>query len=239
MEERFGGFVVATDPSVGVPRAFFTDVLPGIIDLAELHVTLTMFRLVSEVGGLSSVVAHSTLLRDRHLRRALRIPGTPNEPDRRIRNGVDLAVGRGTLLRFIAEYESGERTWYYVNTPVAQAIVAAMARGTSLPPEAIWEGEDVPQVRPERPNIFRRYEQNIGLLTPLIADQIVNAMERYPQDWIEDAIAEAVDYNRRSWRYIQRILDSWSVNGRGDDTSRPTPAMTHDSGMAGGRGGPR
>lgn len=239
MEERFVGFVVATDPSVGVPHAFFTDVLPGIIDLAELHVTLAMFRLVSEAGGLSSVVAHSTLLRDRNLRRALRIPGTPNEPDRRIRNGVDLAVGRGTLLRFVAEYESGERTWYYVNTPITQAIVAAMARGASPPPEAIWEGDDMPQVRPERPNIFRRYEQNIGLLTPLIADQIVNAMERYPQDWIEDAIAEAVDYNRRSWRYIQRILDTWSTNGRGDDGTHSAPAMTHDSGTAGGRGGRR
>ena len=97
----------------------------------------------------------------------------------------------------------------------------------------------MPQVRPERPNIFRRYEQNIGLLTPLIADQIVNAMERYPQDWIEDAIAEAVDYNRRSWRYIQRILDAWSTNGRGDDGIRSAPAMTHDSGTAGGRGGRR
>lgn len=223
MNERFGGFMVAADPSVPIPHAFFTDILPGISDLAELHVTLAMFRLVSEAGGLNSVISQPTLMRDRMLRRALRMPGTPNEPDRRIANGIDLAVGRGTLLRFVAEYQRGDRVWYYVNTPTSQAIVAAMARGTASPPEAIWDGDDVPQVRPERPNIFRRYEQNIGLLTPLVADQIVDAMERFPQEWIEDAIAEAVSYNRRNWRYIQRILDAWAVNGRGDE---PAPAGT-------------
>ena len=96
-------------------------------------------------------------------------------------------------------------------------MVAAMARGAVAAPEVVWDGDDVPRIRPERPNIFRRYEQNIGLLTPLVADQIVDAMERYPQDWIEDAITEAVNYNRRNWKYIQRILDSWDTGGRGDD----------------------
>jgi DNA replication protein len=223
--ERFGGFIVETDPSVGIPRAFFVDLLPHIAEPSEIHVSLTMFRLVAEGGGYHVPIAHQGLLRDPHLRSALRVPGNPNEPDRRIVNGIDLAVGRGTLLRFLAEYERGDRTWYFVNTPVSQASVAAMARGAMPAPEATWEGDDVPRIRPERPNIFRRYEQNIGLLTPLVADQIVDAMGQYPQDWIEDAIGEAVSYNRRNWRYIRRILDSWSEQGRGeDDRSRFTTA---------------
>jgi DnaD/phage-associated family protein len=66
----------------------------------------------------------------------------------------------------------------------------------------------------ERPNLFRLYEQNIGPLTPLLADRMIHAMEEYPTDWIEEAIEESVAYNRRSWRYIQRILEQWMTQGR-------------------------
>jgi DNA replication protein len=41
-------------------------------------------------------------------------------------------------------------------------------------------------------------------------------MEEYPADWIEEAIEESVAYNRRSWRYIQRILEQWMAQGRTD-----------------------
>jgi DnaD/phage-associated family protein len=73
----------------------------------------------------------------------------------------------------------------------------------------------------ERPsNIFALYENNIGLLTPLIADELKEAEKSYPSDWIEDAFSEAVELNRRSWRYIARILERWEREGRGDATNR-------------------
>jgi DnaD/phage-associated family protein len=212
----FGGFLVATDPTVPVPRAFITDVAPQITEIAELQTTLTVFRLAAEGGGLEEPVAHEAILRDRPLRTALRVTGSPREPDRRIATGLDLAVGRGSLLAFAAEAGTASRLWYYVNTPVNQALVSAMARGAVAPPPVVWPDGDVPAVVPERPNVFRLYEQNIGLLTPLIADHLVDALERYPREWIEDAIAEAVAYNRRSWRYVQRILEQWATQGRGE-----------------------
>lgn len=217
MTRRFGGFLVATDPAVPIPRAFFTDVLPQITEMAEAQVALTVFKLAAEAGGLESPVSHEAILRDRPLRSALRVTGSPREPDRRIVQGLDLAVGRGTLLCFAAEREGERRLWYYVNTPVNQGLIAAMSRGAAIPPPAIWTDDRAPAVEPERPNVFRLYEQNIGLLTPLIADHLVDALETYPQDWIEDAIAEAVAYNRRSWRYVQRILEQWAVQGRAVD----------------------
>lgn len=214
MSKRFGGFIVATDPTVAIPRAFFVDVLPGIGDLAELHATLSLFRLAAEAGGIESPVAHDALLRDRALRSALRVTGSPREPDARIAAGLDLAVGRGTLLAFAAERGRERRVWYYVNTPVNQGLVAAMSRGAVAPPPVVWHGDQPPAVTPERPNVFRLYEQNIGLLTPLLADHLVDALETYPVDWIEDAIAESVAYNKRSWRYVQRILEKWGSEGR-------------------------
>jgi DnaD/phage-associated family protein len=214
--KRFGGFLVATDPWVPVPLTFFTDVLPQITEIAEAQVMLAVFRLAEAGGGIDTAVGERTIVRDRAVRDALRVVGSPREPDQRIATGLDLAVGRGTLLRFVTVGGKERRVWYYVNTPVNQALVAAMARGAVAPPQALWEGGEAPAVRPERPNVFRLYEQNIGLLTPLIADHLVDALENYPREWIEDAIAEAVEYNRRSWRYVQRILEKWSVSGRGD-----------------------
>ena len=214
MSRRFGGFLVATDPAVCIPSAFFTDVLPHVTDLAELQATLAVFRLAAEAGGIEQPVARDALVRDRALRSALRQSGSPREPDARIAQGLDLAVGRGSLLAFAAERGAVRQLWYYVNTPANHGLVAAMARGAVAPPEALWQAGEVPAVVPERPNVFRLYEQNIGLLTPLIADQLVAALESYPQAWIEDAIAEAVAYNRRSWRYVQRILEQWATVGR-------------------------
>ncbi|MFN8590579.1 MAG: DnaD domain protein [Thermomicrobiales bacterium] len=214
MTRRFGGFLVQTDPAVGVPRAFFTDVLPQITEMSEVQATLALFRLAAEAGGIETPVSEDALHADRTLRAALRVPGSPREPDGRIKTGLDLATGRGTLLRFVAERESERDVWYFVNTPVNQALVASMARGSVAPPQVLWREGRPPLVVPERPNIFRLYEQNVGPLTPLIADHLVRALETWPIDWIEDAIAESVAYNKRSWRYIQRILEGWSSQGR-------------------------
>jgi DNA replication protein len=216
LSKRTGGMVIATEPAVAIPRAFFADLLPQISEISELQVSLTFFRLIDEGNGVDSPISERAIVRDRLLREALKVVGSPNEPTRRISTGLDLSVGRGTLCRFVVEKGQNRQTWYYLNTPANQAMVAAMSRGAIPPPTALWDGDEPPQVSPERPNVFRLYEQNIGLLTPLIADHLVTALESYPQDWIEDAINEAVSYNRRSWRYIQRILEQWSTQGRGE-----------------------
>ncbi|MDQ3045289.1 MAG: DnaD domain protein [Chloroflexota bacterium] len=212
MVRKFGGFVVAAEPSVSVPSSFFTDVLPQISDMSELHAVLATFHLASLSGGIESPISQAALLRNRPLREALRTSGSPREPDRRIQIGLDLAVGRGTLLQFTAD----SLIWYYVNTPVNQALISAMSRGAVAPPMALWHDEQMPQITPDKPNVFRLYEQNIGVLTPLIADRLVTAIEAYSAQWIEDAIGEAVTYNRRSWRYVERILSQWSTTGRRD-----------------------
>ena len=56
---------------------------------------------------------------------------------------------------------------------------------------------------PERPNVFRLYEENIGMLTPMVADELRAAEEEYPSGWVEAAIREAAAGNVRSWRYIE------------------------------------
>ena len=63
---------------MGIPRAFFTDVLPQLADLAEEQATLAVFRLAADAGGIEAPVSEAALRSDRALRTALRTkPATP------------------------------------------------------------------------------------------------------------------------------------------------------------------
>lgn len=217
---QISGLMHEHDASIAIPATFFSDILPGITSIEELHVILFVFRTLDERGGFAYPIAERAFLRDRGLRAALRVEGSPREPDRRIAHGLELAVARGILLRLAASEGRKRSVWYYVNTPENRSSVIAMEQGRITPPTELWPDEQPPTIRIERPNAFRLYEQNIGPLTPLIADHISLAIEEYPDDWIEDAIGEAVAYNRRSWRYVSRVLESWQAQGRRDQDER-------------------
>ncbi len=73
----------------------------------------------------------------------------------------------------------------------------------TLPPA---EGEPLP-------NIYTLYEENIGGITPLIADDLRDAEQRYPPEWVREAFREAAELNKRNWRYIRRILERWEAEG--------------------------
>ena len=66
----------------------------------------------------------------------------------------------------------------------------------------------------ERPNVFKLYEENIGPLTPMIADALKDAEETYHAEWIAEAIELAVKNNKRNWKYCEAILRHWKEEGR-------------------------
>jgi len=68
--------------------------------------------------------------------------------------------------------------------------------------------------QPPTVNIFALYEQNIGMITPMIAEELKEAEKLYPPQWIEEAFKEAVTLNKRSWKYIARILERWASEGK-------------------------
>jgi len=68
--------------------------------------------------------------------------------------------------------------------------------------------------QPPTVNIFALYEQNIGMITPIIAEELKEAEKLYPPQWIEEAFKEAVTLNKRSWKYIARILERWASEGK-------------------------
>ena len=69
-------------------------------------------------------------------------------------------------------------------------------------------------------NHIRLYEENIGPLTPMIADTLKDAEEEYTAERIEKAFAQAVKANVRKWNYVEAILKRWKEEGYGKEQNR-------------------
>jgi DnaD/phage-associated family protein len=212
------------DAAIALPVRFFTETLPAIDDLAELRVTLHLYY---RVAGGEALVAEADLLADPALRRGLLPLGSARDPAEPIRRGLERALSRGTLLAIDSVDPANPVRWYTLNTPASQELLHALATGRADRVEigAAWRA--VPVV-PARPNIFGLYERHVATLTPLVAQQLAEAAETYPADWIADAFDEAVARDRRSWGYIRRLLERWASEGREHATPRRVTAQPLD-----------
>lgn len=72
-------------------------------------------------------------------------------------------------------------------------------------------------------NIFQLYEENIGPLTPMIREMLIEAESEYQFNWIEEALKIAIQANARNWRFINAVLRNWKVNG----FMAPKPGATY------------
>jgi DnaD/phage-associated family protein len=210
----FLGFPDGKQPYTPVPDLFFSELLPEVDHLGELKVTLYIFFLLSRQKGQRPCMSGEELASDQRLLDGLASPATSSEEV--LRDALERAVARRTLLRVTAGEDSNQRDWYFVNSEKGRQAVDDLLAGTWMPAES---GEAV-RLQVQRPNIFVLYEQNIGPLTPLLAEELGEAADTYPASWIEDAFRESVELNKRSWRYIQRILERWAAEGKTDEKSR-------------------
>jgi DNA replication protein len=138
------------------------------------------------------------------------------EAEVQLKLSLDRAVQRGTLLEVPVNLDEVDFL-YFLNSPKGRAAAQAIKRGEWRP-----GGDDqMPvEVMLEPVNIYRLYEENIGPLTPLIADTLREAEENYPAEWIEEATRLAVENNARSWRYIEAILSRWQEKGKDERKDR-------------------
>jgi DnaD/phage-associated family protein len=223
----FAGFPAGRTPYVPLPESFFTQLLPEIEDTSELKVTLHLFWLLSRKRGVPRCASDRELLVDPVLRRALRRKGDPRPLEERLRAALELAFTRGSLLRVRVRVDDTLVSWYFFNTPRSRQAVERLLSGEDAP-ETLLDLEDpvaagydagagrhILELERDRPNIYALYEQNIGLLLPLIADELRDAEAHYPPDWIESSFREAVQQNKRSWSYIRAILKRWETEGKG------------------------
>jgi DnaD/phage-associated family protein len=209
--QRFSGFPQGSTLSpAAFPTQFFSDLLPLIDDLAELKVTLFCFYAVSQQEGRFRYLRRADFLKDEALRRSLLACDPQSEAEKLLDTALERAAERGTLLTTTIKLNEADERLYLVNTVNGRLALEQLKAGLWIP----GEGEAVIAVLPERPNIYRLYESNIGPLTPMIGDALKDAAEHYPAEVVADAIREAVKSNKRSWRYIDAILKRWETEGR-------------------------
>jgi len=232
----FIGFSTDRHKTVRVPEGFFEEVLPQISSMLEMKVTLYLFWRLARGGANGSaprMVSMAELEGDDRLKAALSQCKGPRPFGEALREGLELGVARGTLLLMWVREEPTDisegraEQWYLLNTRDSRAWIEALGKGeidvahTPLVTQATGTTFNTPsaariRVIAERPNIYGLYEQNIGLLTPLLAERLQDAEARYPTEWIEAAFDEAVSNNKRNWRYIERILERWAAEGKNE-----------------------
>jgi DNA replication protein len=201
-----------------IPNLFISKLLPQIEDINELRATLHIFRAVYGKRGYPRYVTLRDLLSDPGLVKSL--GGKSEECKKLLSAALDLAVKRGTILLLELDRDGEPELLYFINSENDKKILEKIRNG-EIVIEGLGPGKRTGVVETETPpDIFTLYEENVGMLNPLIAEWLKEAENLYPESWIRDAIKEAVSLNKRNWRYIDRILENWSAEGRSDGTHK-------------------
>jgi len=196
-----------------IPNVFFSHLLQKIDNLNELKTILHIFWLLYQKKGYPRFVTYNELLADQTLING--ISGITLAET--LHESLSLAVEEGVLVHLALNHKGTTEEIYLVNSEVNREVISKVRDGDISIDNAIPLCE--PAVKQTKPDIFTLYEQNIGMLTPMIADELKEAEVLYPDSWIEDAFKEAIDLNKRNWRYISRILERWAQEDRTDGES--------------------
>jgi DNA replication protein len=183
-----------------LPDTFFQKLLAEIDDLAELKVTLFFLWRVQHLEG-----PFRALCQTDFEEKALGLSAE------QVVAGLEKAVQRGSILKSVHEAD----VFYFLNSPRGRAAAEAFAKGNWRESGKIMSTPVV-----ERPNVFKLYEENIGPLTPMIADRLKDAEETYSDEWIAEALEIAVTRNIRNWKYVEAILKRWKEKGKYEGKDR-------------------
>jgi DnaD/phage-associated family protein len=206
----FEGFVAGA-AAVTLPAQFFVEVLPDIADEAELRVTLYALYAIARRRGALRAVRRSELAREAPLAHSLAPHGGSGALD----GALAAAVQRGTLLS--CGLSDGD-TLYLVNNEAGRRALPRVNTGALPVPGAVVNAPAPSAERAAKP--AQVYEQEIGALSPSVSDALARASERWPEEWIVEALRLAAVRNARSWRYAEAILERWEREGKDDGSAR-------------------
>ena len=191
----FRGFTQA-ESFTRFPDSIFSNLLREVDSLEELKVVLAAVWLTEHMEGSAGTLGAAEF-----------DPKELGLTAVQVHAGISRAVEHGVLLA------SGEG--------IEQRYALNSARGRASMGLATEAGVSSKMTSPrfER-NVFKLYEENIGPLTPLIADALKGAEADYSEAWVAEAIQVAVANNKRSWAYCEAILRRWKDEGRAEKQNR-------------------
>ena len=206
--QTFGGFQEDTMSLVRLPESFFTQLLPEFDSITQLRLLLYFFWHLEQQQGSLRFLKYVDLTTDPAL--VNMIGG-----ERKLKDDLDVLVKMGIILEVLPT--GAEEKLFFINGPQGRAAVQAIEGGEWHPGK--HERKAI-QMTEQQPNIFELYEENIGPITPMMAEILKEDEKAYPNSWIEHAIEIAVKRNARNWKYVQAILERWQKEGRGDEQNR-------------------
>jgi len=207
MSTQFNGFQEDKNEFTGIPDVFFRELLPKLEDINEIKLCLYILWKAYAIGDFGMPVTTADILLDEIFISGLK--SSSDGADKLVANILENMVVSNILIK-IRSGSIEKPNIYFINSPLGRK--AATEKSQKLQPVKTT----LDQIQP---NIFRLYQENIGPLTPIIADALREAEDNYPVEWIEEAIKIAVQNNVRRWRYVESILDRWQKEGR-DGTDR-------------------
>ncbi|MGB8648369.1 MAG: DnaD domain protein [Anaerolineae bacterium] len=213
--KKFAGIPAGRMEMTPLPSLLLTELLPEMDDLAEAKVTLHIYHLLYHKKGGPRFVTSTELRSDRVLHHSLTQNNQAFEPE--LRRGLDKAEARGALLHCQSKGED----WYFFNTAESRKAIAQIERGELFP------GQEVRRVLPpivDPPNIFQLYEEQIGVLTQGIVEELKAAQQEYPPDVILDAFRIANENGARNWKYVRKLLVNWTRGAKHEATGRTDQA---------------
>ena len=202
---------------IRVPEAFFAELLPHINDLTQLRLLLYMYWHSEKQPNKVRYFRLVDLLSDPTL---VMMMGGKDRLDHALEGLIEL----GALLR--AELDWMDEVYFFINNPQGQAAVQAIQNGEW---QSAKNNRQPIHLVNEKPNIFKLYEENIGVITPMMAEILKDDEATYPAWWIEKAIKIAVARNVRTWKYVQGILKRWQKEGFGDEQNRRDDSQDPES----------
>lgn len=99
---------------------------------------------------------------------------------------------------------------------------ALLQQGSSINPSHINITTTTGSAREEIAEISAAYEREIGVLTGMVREKLVSALEDYPKEWIIKAFDVCASNNQRKWSYAEAILKRWKVDGFQVDSRQKT-----------------
>ncbi len=205
--------------STPLPNPVFGQVLEELDDLPALKCLLRAFLLHSQKRAFPRYVTRGEMLADRTMTRAL--ASARSRPEDALDDALGKLEDMGLLIHLRMRQGEGSRDVYVPNNREGRSAAERLkAVGIGA---AVQSPPSRRQAPAAKPNIFALYEENIGIIGPMMAEALKAAEETYPAAWIEDAFRIAVQGNKRNWRYIEAILARWDKEGRdhGEPGRRP------------------
>jgi DNA replication protein len=205
-----------------VPNLVFSALLPNITDVNELKVLLHIFEIIYPKKGNLRFLTYNELFNHAGIVNDLK-----DESGNILKESLESLTQKGVILYLPLRKADKTEELFYLNNEANRLTIARIQSGEIVLPDLKYEAAVQPIII-ETSDIFTLYEQNIGMLTPLIADELKEAGKQYPEDWIKEAIKIGVSSNKRNWRYIARILEHWSTEGKDDGAYRGNNKKNED-----------